>query len=120
MKSKVRIILLLLLPGLNFSSVAYSQAPWTLEQCIKYALENNIQVKQQKLNTEYNSNLLKQAKVSLYPNLSASGSYGASFGRALDQTTYEFTQNQTVQSTRYCSPCSKHPRQSPAPWHLRR
>ncbi len=98
MKSKVRIILLLLFPKLIFFSNAISQVTWSLEQCITYALENNIQVKQQKLNTEYNTNLLKQAKVNLYPNLSASGSYGASFGRALDQTTYEFTQNQTVQS----------------------
>ena len=98
MKSKVRIILLLLFPCLLFFSNAISQVPWSLEQCIAYALENNIQVKQQKLNTEYNTNILKQSKVNLYPNLSATGSYGASFGRALDQTTYEFTQNQTVQS----------------------
>ena len=98
MKSKVRIILLLLFPGFSLFSNAYSQEPWSLEKCIAYALENNIHIKQQKLNTEYNSNLLNQAKVNIYPNLSASGSYGASFGRALDQTTYEFTQNQTVQS----------------------
>ena len=98
MKSKVRIILLLLFPGFFFFSNANSQEPWSLEKCITYALENNIQIKQQKLNTEYNTNLLSQAKVNIYPNLSATGSYGASFGRALDQTTYEFTQNQTVQS----------------------
>lgn len=98
MNSKIRIILLLLFPGLIFFPKAISQVPWSLEQCIAYALENNIQVKQQKLNTEYNTNLLNQSKVNLYPNLSASGSYGASFGRALDQTTYEFTQNQTIQS----------------------
>ena len=87
-----------MLQGLFFFPIAFSQVPWSLERCIEYALENNIQVKQQKLNTEYNSNLLNQAKVNLYPNLSASGSYGSSFGRALDQTTYEFTHNQTIQS----------------------
>lgn len=75
-----------------------AQEPWSLEECITYALENNIQIKQAKINTEYNENLLSQSKSDLLPNLSGSGSYGISFGRALDQTTYEFTEDQTVQS----------------------
>ncbi len=98
MNSKVRIILLFLITGIFLCPYNFSQAPWSLEQCINYALENNIQIKQQKLTTEYNTNAHIQSKIDLYPNLSASGSYGASFGRALDQTTYQFTQNQTIQS----------------------
>ncbi|MCB8994712.1 MAG: TolC family protein [Bacteroidales bacterium] len=98
MKSKVKIFLLLIVPGLLFPTLSYSQEPWSLEQCVNYALQHNIQIKQQTLNTEYNSNVLEQSKAELYPNLNASASYGASFGRALDQTTYQFTQNQTVQS----------------------
>ena len=98
MKSNLRIIPLLILFGFIINTPGFSQEPWSLEQCIEYALEHNIQIKQQKLNTEYNSNLLQQSKVDLYPNLNGSASYGSSFGRALDQTTYQFTQNQTVQS----------------------
>ncbi|HYW96471.1 MAG TPA: TolC family protein [Bacteroidales bacterium] len=76
----------------------FAQDAWNLEKCITYALDHNIRIRQQEINTRYNDNVLYQSKADLYPDLNAGGSYGASFGRALDQTTYEFTQNQTVQS----------------------
>lgn len=98
MTSKVKIIFLFLVTGLILPAIAFSQETWSLEKCINYAFEHNIRIKQQKLDTEYNTNLLEQSKMELYPNLNASAGYGASFGRALDQTTYQFTQNQTVQS----------------------
>ena len=98
MTSKVKIIFLFLLTGLILPASVFSQESWSLEKCINYAFEHNIKIKQQKLDTEYNTNLLEQSKLELYPNLNASAGYGASFGRALDQTTYQFTQNQTVQS----------------------
>ncbi|MBL7110617.1 MAG: TolC family protein [Bacteroidales bacterium] len=75
------------------------QEPWSLENCIKYALENNISIKQQAINTEYNSNVLQQSKINLAPNLNAGANHGWSFGRALDQTTYEFTEQESVMST---------------------
>jgi outer membrane protein len=75
-----------------------AQDLWSLERCIQHALESNIQIKQQELSTQYNSNNLLQSKLNLLPSLSTSGSYGASFGRALDQTTYRYTDNQTVHS----------------------
>lgn len=73
---------------------------WSLEDCISYAMENNITIKQTELNTQYNQNLLDQSKLSRYPSLNASSSYGYSFGRALDETTYEFTDNQKINSIR--------------------
>lgn len=97
MPSKVRIFLLAGIIFLNFGKVS-AQKEWNLQDCVNYALENNIQIKQSKINTFYYENQLDQAKYNLLPNLNASASYGVSFGRALDQTTYEFTQDQTVQS----------------------
>jgi len=75
-----------------------AQQPWSLEDCIQYAMENNIQIKQSVLNTEYNENLLKQSKLGQIPSLSGSGRYTYSWGRALDQTTYQFTNNQQINS----------------------
>ena len=75
------------------------QEPWTLEKCILYAFENNISIKQQAINTEYNSNILHQSKIGLAPNLNAGVNHGWSFGRALDETTYEFSEQETVMST---------------------
>jgi outer membrane protein len=61
-------------------------------------MENNITIKQTELNTRYNQNILDQSKTSRLPNLNAGSNYSYSFGRALDQTTYEFTDNQQINS----------------------
>ncbi|MCK5137159.1 MAG: TolC family protein [Bacteroidales bacterium] len=90
------IILSILLLCAVITGVA--QQSWSLENCIQYAMENNIQIKQSVLNTEYNENLLKQSKLGQIPNLSASSNYTHSWGRALDQTTYQFTENQQIGS----------------------
>jgi outer membrane protein len=90
------VLSLFLLYGTLTNSSA--QKEWSLSECIQYAYDNNIQIKQQKINTQYQENSLQQSKFDALPDLNGSGSYGASFGRALDQTTYEFTENQTVKS----------------------
>jgi outer membrane protein len=70
---------------------------WSLEECITYAIANNIQIKQQAVKTEVQKNSLDLAKLSLLPTLNGSASYNYSFGRALDQQRYEFY-NRTLQS----------------------
>ena len=79
--------------GLIFSQ----QKVWSLEECIKYAIDNNIQIKQQVLQTEVQKNSLDLAKYKLLPSLNGQASHDYSFGRALDQNTYQFY-NQTLQS----------------------
>jgi outer membrane protein len=79
--------------GLIFSQ----QKVWTLEECIKYAIENNIQIKQQSIQTDVQRNSLDLAKMKLLPSLNGQASHDYSFGRALDQNTYQFY-NQTLQS----------------------
>jgi outer membrane protein len=50
---------------------AQAQERWSLQKCIDYALENNIQNKQQVLNSEYYNNQNKQAKFDRLPNQNA-------------------------------------------------
>ena len=88
-------ILLLPLPLLS------QQKEWTLEECIAHAIQNNIQIKQQELMTEYQVIALEQSKLNLLPTLNGSASHNYAFGRALDETTYEFTENETVQSNNF-------------------
>lgn len=90
------IILSIALLALGLSLKA--QQAWSLEDCLQYAMENNIQIKQQVLQTEYNENVLKQSKLGQIPNLSGSGNYTHSWGRALDQTTYQYTDDQEISS----------------------
>jgi len=96
MKSKIAIILLVLIISLSFPQILRSQEPWSLEQCIIHAHQNNILVKQQTLNTEYSKNTLEQSKMERLPNLNGSSSYGITFGQGIDPITYEF-KNQTSQ-----------------------
>lgn len=93
-------LIIILITGVvsQFHLNIQAQELWSLEKCVNYALENNILIKQSSINTLYFENQLEQAKMDRLPNLNASVGYGISFGRALDQTTYEFTQDQTVQS----------------------
>jgi outer membrane protein len=90
------IILVFILFGAILPNMA--QNKWALEDCINYAMENNIQIKQTVLSTEYNENLLKQSKLGQIPDLSGSSRYTYSWGRALDQTTYQFTEDQQINS----------------------
>jgi outer membrane protein len=88
---------LLLFPGILFSQ----QRVWSLEDCINYAIENNIQIKQQVIQTEFQKNNLDLARLKLLPTLNGSASHNYSFGRALDQTTYDYTDNQTIQTNNF-------------------
>lgn len=70
---------------------------WSLEECIKYAIDHNIQIKQQTIQTRVQKNSLDQSKLNLLPTISGQASHDYTFGRALDQNSYTFY-NQTVQS----------------------
>ena len=78
-----------------------AQDNWSLEECIQHALDHNIQIKQQQLNAQVNENNLFQTRLGALPSLNAGAAHNFSFGRALDETTYEFTQNQEVQSSNF-------------------
>ncbi len=68
--------------------VSKAQETWDLQKCFDYAIENNLQIKRQRINTQYNENLVKQAKNDKLPNLNAQFGNDLSFGRSL---TYDNT-----------------------------
>jgi len=68
--------------------VSGAQQTWDLQKCFDYAIENNIQIKRQRINTQYNENLVKQARNDKLPNLNAQVGNDFSFGRSL---TYDNT-----------------------------
>ncbi len=97
-KITLLIILIMFFPSfLSFSQVKV----WSLEDCIKYALEENIQVKQQGLQTQVQKNSLDLAKLKLLPTINGNATHSYSFGRALDQTTYQYTEHEDVMSDNF-------------------
>ena len=78
---------------------AQQKKAWTLRECIDYALENNITVKQQDVKRRQGEIDLSTAKNSRLPDLSASASQNWSFGRGLtSDNTYS---NQNTGSTSF-------------------
>lgn len=76
---------------------SYSQIKrWSLDECIKYAKENNVDVKSKRLEIEISKTNLSESKWAYAPIISVNNSYNISQGRVLDPTTYEFIENQTV------------------------
>ena len=63
---------LLVLIGVMSGIAAYGQKQWTLQDCIDYALTNNITLKKSQLQKESATEDLKGAKAALLPTLSAS------------------------------------------------
>lgn len=92
---KSAILSIILLFSITFN--VYQQNAWTLEQCINHALQNNLQIKIQEINIQYYKNTYRQSILNVLPNLNANANYSISSGRALDETTYQFT-NQEIKS----------------------
>lgn len=81
----------------SLAASAQQSRGWTLRQCIDYALENNITVKQQDVTRRQNEVQLSTAKNSRLPDLNASASQNWSFGRGLtSENTYS---NRNTSST---------------------
>jgi outer membrane protein len=72
-----------------------AQKYWTLEECIRYALDNNIQIKRQELQSEISRNSYRQSRYQILPDLNAVGTHEWDFGRNVDAITNEIT-NTTV------------------------
>lgn len=80
---KVKITIFLLLTIVAHTSFAQDNKVWTLQECVNYALENNITVKQAQLDKEISTEDLKAAKWNFAPNLNANASQNYNFGSSI-------------------------------------
>ena len=91
---KLPLLLLLIVP-----SLLSGQKRWSLEECIRYAWDNNLQIQQQELAVEQSENNLQQAKMNYIPSLNASLSHSMNWGRSVNLQTLEIIENKLTQST---------------------
>ena len=75
-----------------------SQMVWTLNDCINYAIEKNITIKDAELSKDNADVNLMASKSSRLPNLSGSASQSLSFGNSIDPITSDFV-SQHINST---------------------
>ena len=80
---KILTFFLLLAVGAAAQAQPASGEPWTLQNCIQYALDHNIKVQQSALTVEQREISYNTARNSRLPGVSASASQNFSFGRGL-------------------------------------
>lgn len=80
----------------GFAARAQTSKIWTLEECIAYAGDNNIQLAQSRLNVESAAVDFFQSKTAFAPNISGSLFAGYNFGQRLDQYNLVFVNQRTT------------------------
>jgi outer membrane protein len=84
---------------------SFAQGTWTLQRCVDYALENNLTIKQNRLNVELSEVSVDDNKYGFLPSLNAAASQNFNYGRAINpiNNTYVFqqitTRNMNVSSS---------------------
>ena len=90
-------ILSLLFVFITFSSFAQQNPKnWTLQECVAYALQNNISVKQGELATQLKEAAVTRAKMDFYP--SVNGNVGTSFSFDNPQRNHAFSNSFGISS----------------------
>jgi len=87
---KKSIIIILLLFGVF---VQAQNKKWTLKECVEYALENNISIKQSQLNVDVANIDKNQAVSNFLPNLNSNASYNINTGANINPATNQFENN---------------------------
>lgn len=72
---------------------------WTLEDCINYALENNIGLQRQELLTESAEVNLLKSKMDILPSLNVGSDAQMGFGRSVDPVTNLITFKQNISNS---------------------
>jgi outer membrane protein len=97
MKRIIRIVTLLLIIYCN--KILAQGKTWTLENCISYAVTNNIGLKRQRLQNETaEANLLK-SRMDILPNLNFGSDVRVGFGRSIDPVTNLITFKQNLSNS---------------------
>jgi outer membrane protein len=81
----------------GFSTDMMAQETITLPQAIDRMLQNNLNIKQGALNVATSDVNLRQSKAALLPSLNATNSNNLSFGRGLDQTSFQIVDQKLYQ-----------------------
>jgi len=75
---------------LSLAGSVYAQKVWSLGECINYAIDNNIQVKQYELNVKLQETNYLGSKLDMLPNVNGYVSHGYNWGQTIDRFTNQF------------------------------
>ena len=97
MKNRIQVVALIFIFLLGFTSIA-QQKKWTIQECVEYALKNNISIKQSELDIKL-ANINKSSAIGNFlPNVNTNISHSWSIGANTNPVT-NVRENQTTQYT---------------------
>ncbi|RAK70119.1 TolC family protein [Hymenobacter edaphi] len=79
---------------------AAPSGPFTLQQAVEYAIQNNLTVRQSQLQAELSEATLRQTRLSQLPTANANASQTWNYGTNVDPLTYTF-QSQTTRANNF-------------------
>lgn len=80
---KIKLLILFIL----LCTFGYSQKKWTLLECVHYAMENNISVRQSALQADIAALTYKESRLSQIPTANISNSEGLRYGKSQNPST---------------------------------
>lgn len=83
-------IILFILFSILTENTLIAQQKWSLNQCISYAIQNNINLKEYEILEKISLENLNQSKRNILPGISASSNAGISYGRSIDPITNDY------------------------------
>ena len=90
----MRLIFSLAVLAISITSV--NAQVWSLDKCVSYAMENNLNLKQSKLNVDLAELSKSDGKYAMYPTLNGSSSRSHSYGRAINPLTNSYVSQDVV------------------------
>ena len=72
------------------SLISFSQEKWTLDECVAYAIEHNLQVKNTAYNNDSSKETYRQSIRNLLPSVSGYTDYTIRYGRSADPNTNNY------------------------------
>jgi len=90
----IKVLILALILSPIFPLKAQNDTIWTLEECVNYAFENNLNVQRSELSMQNEEIILKQSKLSRIPTLNMNIFNSWRWGRSIDPTTNLFSTQQ--------------------------
>ncbi|MDI1353670.1 MAG: TolC family protein [bacterium] len=78
------------------SLVAHAQTAWSLQDCISYALNHSISLKQSALNNEIKQNNVVQSKAGVLPNFNLGANHIYNYGKTVDRFTNTFADTKVL------------------------
>ncbi|MBK7709711.1 MAG: TolC family protein [Bacteroidales bacterium] len=85
------ILIISLFMALGFRQASSQVKKWTLEECINYAVTNNIELQRQKLLTKSAEVDLLKSRMDIVPSLNLGSDANLQFGRSVNPVDYSIT-----------------------------